>query len=323
MINVHLNGDIVRCPDIAEIHKRLNEIRDKHRICIYNIHESTCHVWQNTHQNISGMKIAKCTGRCSLAGFIDCPGHIRQSEHSHKLKTFKIDNKVYRKMSSAAHYMVKTAKYKTLFLTFTFPPFKHIVNEKQINQAFSRFMDNLHNTYGVKYYIAVREHGDENDRVHFHTLLSIKFVDFTIINAAWCSAISNICDFSPSALRTTKETVIIRDPIKALRYCCKYFAKQRGSKSTSRIVFIANNLLTHRDDSGKRISNIQSRDYISVNDILKGFKGVYIQQTSDFTTCFRITNNEDFEIFCNTYLYTLFELSYKKTDFSGLPGSFN
>jgi hypothetical protein len=312
MINVHLNGDIVRCPDIKEIHKRASEIRDKHKICIYNIHETTCRVWQSTHQNLNGLNIAECTGRCNLASSISCPGHIRQSNHARKQKIFRIDNKVYRKIASASHYMVKESEYKTIFITLTFPPFKIKPDEKQINQCFSRFAENLHKNYGVKYYIAVKEHCPTTGRPHFHHLLAIRFTDFSILNNAWCSAISDICESSPNALQTNKGKVIVRSPGRAMRYACKYFAKCRGAKSETRLIFMALPLILK-----------PKNDYISVNDILKDYKSIYIQQTSDFTTCFRITDSKEFDRFCNLYLYALFELSSNKTDFTGVPGSFN
>ena len=111
MLNVHLNGEIVRCPDMREIQKKAQEIRDKHRICKYNIHEDSCDTWLTQY---------KC-GRCSLPGNDICPGHIKRTWDGLKTKQFKIDSGVYRKLSSAAHYLVNESKTKTLFITLTFP----------------------------------------------------------------------------------------------------------------------------------------------------------------------------------------------------------
>lgn len=313
MINVHLNGDIVRCPNITEIHKRVQEIRDQHRICKYNIHEDSCQAWQSSLKCWQNVKRNNCSGRCSLFGSNICPGHIRQSKHARKEKSFSIDNKVYRKISSAAHYMVKASKNKTIFITLTFPPFKRKYNEKEINECFSRFSNNLHENYGVKYYIAVKEYGKNNNRVHFHMLLSIPFTDFNILNNAWCHSISSLCVFAKNALSSDRRSVIIRSPGRALRYACKYFSKSRGTKSKTRIVFISMPLLL-------RPQKVYNK---SIEDILKGFKGIYIQQTSDFTTCFRIIIAQEFDRFCNLYLYHLFNLDPGKTDFEGLPGSLN
>lgn len=307
MLNIHLNGDIVRCPNIPEIQKRVQEIRDKHRICKYNIHEDTCEAWQSNYKSWMNIKNNGCSGRCSLFGSDKCPGYLRQKNHGRKEKTYSIDNKTYRKISSGAHYMVKASEEKTLFVTLTFPTFKINNYEKEINKCFSRFCNNLHENYGVKYYIAIKEYGENTNRPHFHMLLSIKFTDFNILNRAWCAAISDICYPSRNAF-TTNKNVIIRSPGRALRYACKYFSKQRGSKSKSRLVFMSLPLVL----KPVRIVNKP------VEDILKDYKGIYIQQTSDYTTCYRITNAFEFDRFCNLYLYELFDLGLNNTDFTGI-----
>lgn len=315
----------MRCPNIPEVQKRAQEIRDAHSICKYNMHECSCFAWLakvNTH---------KFSGRCTLSGSNDCPMYKRQKENGKKEKTFRIDNKTYRKISSGAHLMVKASKHKTLFVTLTFPKFKRKHNEKEINQCFSKFMENLHNNYGVKNYIAVKEYGEDNGRAHFHLLLSIKFTDFNLLNSAWCAAISNISEPSRNAFTTRKDHIIIRSPGRALRYACKYFSKSRGTVSKSRLVFISNNLLSHVEEihtadrdgviiktEKKRVSNIKITSSGCVEDILKGYKGIYIKQTSDYSTCFRITNPVEFDRFCKLYLYELFDLNKNKYNSPGL-----
>jgi len=54
--------------------------------------------------------------------------------------------------------------------------------------------------------------------------------------------------------------------------------------------------------------------YGSVYDLLKDYKGIYIQQTSDFTTCYRITNLKEFGRFCHNFLYPFFELTDKRPE---------
>lgn len=335
MINVHLNGDVVRCPDIREIQKRASEIRDKHNICRYNIFESGCQTWIDNYIHFQTHKNDLSYRRCCLAGCDICPGHIRQRDRGKAKKKFSVNNQVYRKISSAAHYMVKQSKHKTLFVVLSFPKFKIKPNDKQINECFSRFVENLHNNYGVKYYIGVRERGEKTNRVHFHLLFSMRYINFTYLNDAWNHAISNFCEFSPSAFRTKKNNVIIKNPGFALRYACKYFAKQRGATSDSRLIFISNSLLFKKiyqyntitgeilkDANGKEIYKrepllIKPVKNKSINDIFCNYKSVFIQQTSDFTTCFRITDKLQFDEFCWKYLYSLFELTNNKTDFTG------
>lgn len=332
MVNVHLNGDIVRCPDIREIHKKAAEIRDQHKICKYGFHENTCSAW------LCAVRTHKFCGRCSLAGSDQCPGHKRRTETGKKEKSYSIDAKVYRKLSSAAHYMVKKSKRKTIFITLTFPPFKkNKYNENEINKSFSRFIHNLHENYAVKYYVAVKEYCPTSGRPHFHVLLSIRFASFIDLNNAWCCAISGLCKHSKNALTTNKNAVIIRTPERAMRYACKYFSKCRGSRNNTRLVFVSNNLLSHpetkityNEKTGEifeikriRVSNIQKSINIPVNKILEGYKSIYILQTSDYSTAFRITDKNEFSRFCQTYLYNLFELTGNFVNFSGVPGSLN
>ena len=217
MLNVHLNGDIVRCPDSAKIRERANEVRDRHRICKYNYHEDNCKVWNNSIINFQNVKKNNCAGRCTLYGTTECPGHKRQADFGNKEKKFKIDSINYRKVASAGHYLVKTSKYKSLFLTLSLPPFKSkhkytksFIYEQFINQAFSRFVENLRKNYDCKGYVAVREYGTTGHRLHFHCVLSIPYTNFADLNSAWCSAISYLCYTSKNAITTRRETRILR-----------------------------------------------------------------------------------------------------------------
>lgn len=313
MINVHLNGDIIRCPDIKAIHLRAAEIRDIHRICIYNYHEDNCQTWQQSLTNWENVKKNNNCGRCSLSGAVNCPGHLLRSETGKKEKTFKIDNTVYRKMASTAHYLVKESNNKVLFITLTFPQFKKKVSYNEINKYFSRYMENLRKNYDCGGYIAVREFGKTTHRVHFHLLLSIPFVPFTDLNDSWCNCIKDICNYSGRALLTDPKTKFINDPARAMRYVCKYFSKTKGQVNKSRLVFISNNII-------QKHKKIQDCD---VQSILSGYKGIYINQTSDYSTCFRITDSKDFDRFCESFLYPLFELSVKKPVFYAFPSEKN
>ncbi len=297
MINVHLNGDIVRCPNIAEIHKRVQEIRDSHRICKYNIHEDNCDTWQSSFIIFQNIKKNGNSGRCSLYGTELCHGHVLQKEKGKSDKKFKIDNTVYRKLASTAHYLVKTSFNKVLFITLTFPKFKRKVSYNEINQYFSRYVENLRKNYDCGGYIAVREFGKKTHRVHFHLLLSIPFIPFTDLNDSWCNCIKDICDYSRNALQTDPKTKFITDPIRAMRYVCKYFAKAKNQRSKSRLVFISNNIIQK-----------PVQYFGSVGSLLSGYKIRFVK-SSDYTTCFRITDNFDFQDFCNKILYKFFDIS--------------
>ena len=233
MVQVHFNGDIVRGPNIAEIQRRSWERKEKQGVCRYNKVEITCKNW------IEYAVETGCVGKCPLAGSERCPGHKTRKKTGQKKKTYKIDTKTYRKLSSAAHYMIKEAPNKTLFITLTLPKFKKEPNEIDINKSFSKFMENLHNNYGVRYYVAVKERGTRGGRTHFHVLLNIRYTAFTILNNAWLAAISDYCHASKNALTTDRKNVILRNPARAMRYVCKYFSKSRGQQSDTRLVFMS------------------------------------------------------------------------------------
>jgi hypothetical protein len=308
MINIHLSGDIVRCPDIKEIQRRAAIVREQHRICVYNYHEDTCETWQQSLKCWQNVKNTNNCGRCNLSGTAVCPGHTDRANKGNRTKQFKIDSQVYRKVSSAAHYLVKESDNKVLFITLTFPQFKKKVTYNEINSYFSKYVENLRKNYNCGGYIAVREFGEKTHRVHFHLLLSIPFVPFSVLNDSWCHCIKDICAYSPNAVTSDKKTLFINKPGRALRYVCKYFSKCRGQNSKTRLVFMSNNIIQKPK---------QYQD--SIESLLSGYKGIFIQQTSDYSTSFRITDSKDFDHFCNTFLYPFFELSLKKTDLYSFP----
>jgi len=313
MINIHLNGDIIRCPDIAGIYLRNQQLKDAKCICKYGYPEKTCDAWQKRKQqalNESNWDNKKnlYSGRCLLAGTIDCPGHLSRKKNGNKEKTFEINNQVYRKVASTAHYLVHESKCKSIFITLTFPPFqkehkltKHIFENEILNSCFSKFVENLVENYKCKGYIAVRERGKNGNRVHFHLLLSIPFISFARLNDSWCNTIQNICEYSDHALTSKRKKVIIYEPARALRYICKYVSKARGQKSDCRIVFMSNNIIQ---------KSKQMRQ--STESVLDSYKFDYMRRTSDYTTCFRITDYKEFHRFCDTFLYPFFELSADK-----------
>jgi len=308
MINIHLNGDIVRCPDIAAIQKRLIEIKDIHRICKYNFHEDSCSIWQDSLINWQNIKHNGCAGRCMLSGTMVCPGHIIQTEKGKKEKSFKIDSSKYREMCSSGIYLWKETDSKTLFITLTFPKFKKKITDNEINRYFSKFVENLRKNYNCGGYIAVRERGEKNNRIHFHLLLAIPFVPFNVLNDSWCNCIKDICVYSKNAVTTDKKTLFIRNPVRAIKYVCKYFAKTKGQVSKSRMVFISNNIIQKA-----------FKYYGNVMYFLTGYKSIEIVQTSDYSTLYRIMDAYQFGLFFNKFLCPLFELSDKKTELYSFP----
>lgn len=306
MLNVHLNGDLVRCPDIRAIHARLVEQRLAQCRCKYGFEELKCFKWVDYCNNRKEIKPISQFGRCFLSGSAFCPMHSERKINGLKTKNFQITNDTYRKLSSSAHYLVKKSEYKTLFLTLTFPKFKRYASNKEINQYFSRFMENLRKRHNCSGYIAVREFGSKHGRVHFHILLAIGFIPFPVINRIWCDTISDMCEFAPNAVTSDAKTRFIKNPVRALRYVCKYFAKCKGKPSESRLVFISNNIrIKHKT------FNSEDSEFFTVNDLLDKYKSISVAFTSDYTTAYRINDPNEFDSFCQGYLYKIFNLDDK------------
>jgi hypothetical protein len=315
MINIHLNGDIVRCPDIASILASDREIKDSHNICRYNVKELDCEVWK---QSITAwQKFNDIKPRCMLSGCDHCPGHQKQTLLGKSKKSYKVDNSTYRKCASTGMYLYNESKSKTLFLTLTFPEFKKneynhllILTEQErntclneVNKCFSKFVENIRKNYGCEGYVAVREFGSTTNRVHFHLLCAIPFVPFNKLNSAWCAAISDLSIYSKNAVTSDPESRIIKhNPARAIHYICKYFSKAKGQRSGTRLIFISNNILQGPKNMDAPLESL-----------LDSFKFDYMKQTSDYTTCYRITDNSEFNRFCDKFLYPFFELSSKKS----------
>lgn len=316
MINFHLNGDIIRCPDVAEVHRRALEIRERHHICKYGYSEFECDTWLKYCREQKTIKKISDFGACHLCTSENCPGHKLRVALGNTEKKFRIDNVNYRKLSSAAHYLVKKSKNKTLFITLTFPKFKTKYNEKQLNECFSRFVENLRQNYNCGGYCAVRERGKVRGRYHFHLLLSIPFVPFVILNSAWLHAISDICEPARNALQTDKKTLFIRRPGRALRYVCKYFAKSKGAVSKTRILFISNDLIRE-----PRHFDNKNTEYYNFNDLINDFKSIKATKINDYVTAFRVCDAKEFDKLCERVLYKLFNLSENSSElYSFHPG---
>lgn len=300
MLTVHFNGDIVEHPNHKENKKRLSEVRDSHRICKYGLHENTCFDW------LAEIMTARQSGRCCLCGSNKCSKTREAKKYGNKKKTFKINYSQYRKLSSAAHYLVKTSRHKVLFITLTFPPFKKkhkltksIFENEILNTYFSRFMENLRKHYDCKGYVAVREHGENNSfRTHYHVAISLPFIPYWKLNNIWTATIADICHFSKNAVTSKKESRYIKDVLGAVRYLCKYFSKSKGQISESRMIFISNNLgvipVAYRQSLDKLLEDVRSVTYF---------------KTSDWSGTYRINDPHDFLRFLAFKLYYLFDVN--------------
>lgn len=328
MINVHFNGDIIRCPDIAAIYQHNEKLRDDKFICPFGVHQFYCRTWLLYCRKNSKSIHTRLSVHCPLHKKIKingkdlyiCRKARERANNGKKQKHFRIDNNNYRKIASAAHHLVKTSPYKSLFLLLTFPPWKSgfnpYKNENVLNECFSRFMDNLRQNYNCAGYLAARELGDVTRRYHYHLVCSIPFVPFADLNRSWCAAISDICETSQNALMSRKENRIIQrlnSPSRAVRYICKYISKCKNQASKSRILFMSNNLLKKpmpvRNEENKLYDHTGIMD---VQTYLMRFKSLKVTKLNDYCTAFRIDSNEEFDQVCQELIYPLFYIQDQK-----------
>jgi hypothetical protein len=333
LINVHLNGDFIRCPDMAAIQQQLTVSRNKLSICQFGVYEESCQKWTDFQMTRPKEYLNK---RCFLCKEFNtnndgqrvylCAKAQERFKNSNKTKHFRIDNNNYRKISSAAHYLMKTTENRTLFLALTFPQWKAgfnpYKNENTLNECFSRFVENLVATYDCKGYIAVRELGKIDRRYHYHLLVNIPFVPFARLNAAWCHAIRDICEFSKNALTTNKENRLISlsESSRAVRYVCKYISKSKNQCSKSRVIFISNNLF--RKPFAVRNSEYNLYNHTGIMNLeteLLKYKSLSVFKINDYCTAFRINSNKDFDKICQEIIYPLFYITDKNIDLYSFP----
>lgn len=336
MLTVHFNGEIVRHADHKASRARLEQRRETDKICSFGVPESLCKTfaqWQKEQPIQAGKNLLNhrlnCR-RCPLADLhtseiIDgiewknytCPRAQKRYVNAIKPKKYCIDWKVFRKLASAAHYIIKESEHKTLFLTLTFPKFKqNEISEKDANKCLSKFLENLKTTYSCEHYLCVRERGEDNNRLHYHLVCAIPFVSFGKLNSSWCHAIQDFCHFSKNSVQSDGSNRVIKNPARAVKYVCKYISKNINNESDSRVYFISNNTLSSlvvdtvtgeitRKSNIKR--TIENRN-ISITDFLQNCKGIFIQQY-DFVTVYKVTGNENYCKLCKDCLYPLFNCS--------------
>ena len=321
MLNIHLNGEVVLTPDFAAIQKNLIVKRLTESRCKYNLKELNCPVWFDYCKSRDETKLISKFGRCFLSESDSCPMHVNRKNLGSMKKSYGIDNRMFRKMQSAAHYLIKSSDYGTLFITLTFPPFHKHLYPNEANKLFSVFVEDLRRRHNCKGYIAVRENGTRFGRLHYHLIISMPFVSFVDLNNYWCSVIKEYCDYAPNAVQTDPETKFIKNPVRAMFYVSKYFSKSGATKSESRIVFISKNLLSEKiidyydKKTGKkyfkRVSNIKKTYNYSetpINDFFDKYPTFVVTYQNDYTIGFKIATTKEFNRFCDEFLYKIFDL---------------
>ena len=306
MLYVHFNGEVVRGPDMTDVARRVKENRISQGRCQFGKCVLTCTAYRSYvgRKYVYSPKRELCS--CKLSKYPGlCPMRSERIKRGKIKKIYKMDWMTYRRLSSSAHYLIKTAEYKTIFLTLTFPKWlkmhkltKSFYYDEITNVLFSKFAENLRTNYHCAGYIAVKEYGEVHNRVHFHLLAALPFVDFSRLNTVWCNTIQDFCQFSTCAVRTNKKhPKIIRSPARAVRYVCKYFFKGLGRDSSTRLYFISRNLIV----KPVRIPEQDAEDY---KRILKGYD--FRVKHYEYVTIFKVANPKHFNRFCIDFIYPAF-----------------
>jgi hypothetical protein len=289
MLKLHLNGDLVASPDGA------GKKTPKKRFCPYNLFVK-CETGKYMKETNLGCET------CQAFKSKLCP-YAKAEDRTQK--KFRVTYKEYRRLFGAALKAVAVSGEKMIFVTLTFPEWKdRPITEQQANKCFSKYIENLRKNYRLSNYIAVRERGEDvkgTNRLHFHLLMTIPYTQFSKLNRAWCHAISEYCYYAPNALTTRKGKIVVHDPIKAVRYCAKYFSKARGQESLTRLIFTNHNLT----DLTANVSDYE------VNSILSGFR-YQRKQITDFCVYYKV-DFEQSEAFIVKVVLPLFGLSLKRS----------
>ena len=226
-----------------------------------------------------------------------CPGRRKQKECGTDKKTFGIDYKTYNIIADRTAHLYHNRKHKLIFAVLTLPPLKKQTDGKEINEAFSRFIENCRSTYHLLHYIAVREGDGIDKRIHYHVILDIGYVSFTNLNTAWNSALSDICEFSICAFRTKKKSFYIRDIAGAIRYISKYISKSIGERSDSRIFFC---------DRETAQAFVKTRFDNDIEDLRAAFPSMERRILNDYVCRFTFRTKKDQNVFFHTVVKILF-----------------
>jgi hypothetical protein len=244
-------------------------------------------VWQCPEAVAENKKMAKVgkvdTESCLLGNCGACPRFIQSVENGIREKKFTVENRHYRKIADQAAYMKENATHKLLFITLTFGKWiDKPITEKNANKCLSNFMDNLKKNYNRGNYIAVRERSDENSkRLHYHCIIELPFVPFASLNRAWCSAISDYCEYSARALTTDREARIIKSTVSVVKYICKYISKCRGQRSESRLIFTSAEL-----SEAQLTENFDGND---LHEVLRDFRSIQVYKCNQWTWRYNIS----------------------------------
>jgi hypothetical protein len=226
-----------------------------------------------------------------------CPGIQKQKECGTIEKTYGIDFQTYNQIADRTAFMYHNRKHKLIFAALTIPPTKTEINGNLLNEAFSKFIENLRTNYDLLHYIAIREGDGLNTRYHYHVIFDVRYISFIKLNSAWCHALRDICDFSNNAFRTKSKSFYIKDIAGAISYITKYISKEIGTRSDSRVFFC------DRETSNAIVKIRFDND---LQDIKENFKSIRRKILNDYVCRFTFANKRDQNLFFHTVVKVLF-----------------
>lgn len=193
---------------------------------------------------------------------------IQRKNAAKSKKTFRVSPKIRRDALNKSVALVEKQKTYIHFLCLTFP---FMPTDKEANNYFSMFMENLKKNYNAKSYIATKEY-QNNGRPHFHLLVEMPYQKYTVLNKAWNMTYRKKNIFSNNALTTRKGFNTIRkNPIKAIRYITKYMGKDIETVSENRVYFTSHDLKNEKLEINYKI----------LQELIKKH-GVFFEMKNDF-----------------------------------------
>lgn len=333
---LHYSGNVMSHPDTAEQYAARQAYNKSRSICKYKKYIPSCPYVQERAKNARFDEKINLS-QCQFSNCDGCPGRQMMQEVGNTKKRFRITNTHFRDLANRAGWLYHNSDNKLLFITLTFPEFKkkryfnnikhngkkfHFISKKpgtnRLNNAFSKYVENLKKNYHRGGYIAVREGnsfntGNNKDviRYHFHVVVSLPYIPFNKLNSGWLAAISDFCESSANALTTDKKARFVTSPARAIRYIAKYMSKSRGTSSHTRIIFI--DRTTAQAVVKKRIDDLP--------ELIDNFGSIEKHQLNDYVAIWSVKNWQEQERFIKEVVQVYFKSHSQGTYLYHFPDS--
>lgn len=149
-----------------------------------------------------------------------------------KEKSFALKGKHKRLIQSSAVRMWKEKEPNEMlhFGTVTFSD--DVPNEEKIRQEiYKKFVKNMTANHGMTGYIAVKEKGEKNGRIHYHIIMRMPFVKYSLINKCLHEIHKNFGYRGSNNLFSTNSRRgrhVIKNVDHVVKYVTKYVSKSDG-----------------------------------------------------------------------------------------------